>query len=268
MDRFARWLKSRLRHDSLLWQFLRSVRLAMGIEIRGLKVRAMLKSLDRSKRSVFFIQIGSNDSSQGDPLRQFVLTRPWTGIMVEPVKYVFDRLSENYRHRSNLTLENIAISATNGPQDFFHLAQTDEDLPSWYTQLGSFSRQTVMDHADSIPDIESRIISTQVTCMTFDALCQKHSIKQIDLIHIDTEGYDFEIIKLIDLDRYRPTLVIYEHKHLNDRSRANCRSHLESNGYDTIEDGRDTIALHKAEIEAAKSRLAKTWESIKKQRHE
>ena len=263
MEKLARWLKSRLRRDSLLWRLLRTVRLALGIQIRGRKVHAMLKSLDRSKQSVFFIQIGSNDASQGDPLSRFVLNRPWSGIMVEPVKYVFDRLAQSYGQCTNLALENIAIAATNGAQDFFHLAQSDDDLPSWYTQLGSFSRQTVLAHADRIPDIEDRIVCTPVPCMTFDALCQKHSVGQIDLIHIDTEGYDFQIIKLIDFDRYQPTLVIYEHKHLSDDDQADCRSYLESKGYQAIEDGRDTLAMRGAEIASAGSRLARTWKSLK-----
>ena len=183
--------------------------------------------------------------------------------MVEPVKYVFDRLADNYRQCRNLSLENIAIAASNGSQDFFHLAQSDDDLPSWYTQLGSFSRDTVLAHADRIPDIEKRIVCTPVPCMTFDALCQKHSVGPIDLIHIDTEGYDYKIIKLIDLDRYQTTLVIYGHKHLSDADQAGCYDYLASKGYEAIEDGRDTLAMRSAALASVGPRLARTWKRHK-----
>ena len=49
-----------------------------------------------------------------------------------------------------------------------------------------------------------------VPCLTFDSLVSKHGVTAVDLVQMDTEGYDFEIVKLIDLDRLRPRLIMYE----------------------------------------------------------
>ena len=44
------------------------------------------------------------------------------------------------------------------------------------------------------------------------------------VVQIDTEGYDLEVLRLIDLARWQPSLVMYEHMHLDDEGRAAARS--------------------------------------------
>ncbi|MBK7697246.1 MAG: FkbM family methyltransferase [Saprospiraceae bacterium] len=41
----------------------------------------------------------------------------------------------------------------------------------------------------------------------------------IDLLHIDTEGYDWEILKQLRLAKYFPRPIIFEHKHLSPSKR-------------------------------------------------
>jgi hypothetical protein len=33
----------------------------------------------------------------------------------------------------------------------------------------------------------------------------------VDLLQVDTEGYDYEIIKMIDFDWYKPNIIHFEH---------------------------------------------------------
>ena len=47
------------------------------------------------------------------------------------------------------------------------------ELPDWYDGIGSFSRDAVLGHAAHIPDIESRIVSSEVPALTFESLCRK-----------------------------------------------------------------------------------------------
>jgi len=42
-----------------------------------------------------------------------------------------------------------------------------------------------------IPDIESRIERTEVPSLTFESLCHKHAIGELDLLLIDAEGSDY-----------------------------------------------------------------------------
>ena len=171
------------------------------------RIAIVLSAFAVERPEVFFIQIGANDGDHGDPLTRHVQAHDWAGILIEPVPYVFERLLANHGARGKLVLENVAIGSRDGRMPFFHLAQTTEALPHWYDQIGSFLRSNVTKHARYIPNIEERVVETPVQCMTFESLCKKHRVRRIDLLHIDAEGCDFEILKLIDLRHWAPDLL-------------------------------------------------------------
>jgi FkbM family methyltransferase len=210
----------------------------------------------------FFIQIGANDGIHGDPIYEFILKWNWAGIKVEPVSYIFEKLKVNFEGFPTITLENSAVAKENNSQTFYYLKQ-DKNAPEWYSQLGSFSLPTLLKHAEWIPDLQERLVDRIVPCLTFEALCQKHHVLSIDVIHIDTEGYDFEIIKLIDFQKFSPTIVLYEHKHLNGSDRASCEQYLKDLGYRLISTRRDTLAI--SEVKKAQNRfLYQAWKRLEK----
>jgi len=223
------------------------------------KIALVLEGLAFDRDDVRFIQVGSNDANHGDPLRPFVIAHGWRGILIEPVPYVFERLQRNTRGRSNLTLENVAIGAEDGTADFYCVAKTDEPLPEWYDQLGSFRLDNILKHEPYIPGLRARVLTLKVPVLSFESLCRKHAVTRLDLIHIDAEGYDFEVLKLIDFDAHRPTLLLFEHKHLNESDARDCREHLESRGYVLLPDTADTLALRREELQRPGSRLARAW---------
>ena len=214
---------------------------------RRLAGPALLRSFAAAYPEARFIEIGSNDGEQHDHLRPLILTHNWSGIMVEPVPYIFSRLQKNYAGVENLVFENVAIADRDGELPFFHLREAGEDelkeLPHWYLGLGSFSREAVLSHEEDIPDVRGRLVETRVPCLAFDSLCRRHGWTTFDLLLLDTEGFDWEILKTVDLEAYRPRLVIYEHYHLSAEDRAAALGHLERLGYMTMEEGFDTFCM-------------------------
>jgi FkbM family methyltransferase len=214
---------------------------------RRLAGRRLLRAFARSYPDARFVEVGANAGDHHDLLREHVLRRRWTGVMVEPVPYVFERLRRNYGDLGRVELENVAIAGSDGTLPFYHLAEAGpgdaEGLPHWYDGIGSFSRETVLSHADLIADIERRLVCTEVPCLTFDSLLARHGLDGIDLLLIDTEGYDYEILRDVDLARYRPRVVVFEHFHLSDEDRAAAREQLAAAGYETLEEHFDTFAL-------------------------
>jgi hypothetical protein len=83
----------------------------------------------------------------------------------------------------------------------------------------------------------------EVPTLTIDSLCAAHGIRAFDLVQIDTEGYDYEVVRQIDLDKYQPAIVLYEHYHLRPGEREACELHLESHGYRSISNFFDTLAV-------------------------
>lgn len=209
-----------------------------------------------------FVQVGSNDGDQLDHLQKAILSHDWHGVMVEPVPYVFGRLKANYGHlQSRVALRNIAIGPVEGATPFWHLRQddTDEDLPRWYDALGSFRKDIVLWHERFIPDIKDRLTCTEVNTQTFSGLCEREKIQQIDLVQMDTEGFDYEIIKLIDFERYRPRLLIYEHLHLDETTRRECEQRLLAAGYVLLREGMDTWCLDARDRDERQGRLLAHW---------
>ncbi len=223
----------------------------------------LISAFAKSNPRAFFVEIGANDGEQHDHLRPFILSSEWRGIMVEPVPYVFERLRRNYAGVERVALENAAIATDDGTLPFYYLRDASEEerarLPAWYDGIGSFSKEGVLGHVRHIPDVQSRLVCAELPALTFESLCEKHAVGRVDILLIDTEGYDWEIIRHIDLAARRPTLLVYEHFHLSAADRAECASHLTRLGFQTLEEGFDTFCLGVD----ADDRLRKTWSRLR-----
>ena len=228
--------------------------------LRRLAGPRLLRAFADACPDAFFVEIGANDGEQHDHLRPHILRGDWRGVMVEPVPYVFERLQETYASVPGVTLENAAVSDRDGSLTLHHLAESDDvTLPPWYHALGTTSRDALLRHAKDIPDVEDRIVTTVVPCLTFSSLCAGHHLRSVDLVVLDTEGHDYEILRASDLPAWRPRLVVYEHFHLSPADRASCRALMEDWGYEMMEEGFDTWCLRPVEGDA----LTRRWRRLR-----
>jgi len=81
-------------------------------------------------------------------------------------------------------------------------------------------------------------------------------------VQIDTEGYDLEVIKLIDLERFRPTLLMFEHLHLASADFETCLQRLRDHGYEHISDTMDTVCLRVGELASEHRTLLGLWRQL------
>lgn len=84
--------------------------------------------------------------------------------------------------------------------------------PDWYGQLGSFRRENIEKHLDGIliPYIEE----IDVCLDTLENIVRNSGFLKIDVIHVDAEGYDLEVLSSLDLNYWKPSVIIFEHKHI------------------------------------------------------
>lgn len=203
-----------------------------------------------------FVQVGAHDGTQLDPLREAILGSQWRGVMVEPVPYVFERLAARYHANPRVMLENVAVADVDGvkPFHFIPQAEQDDDVWRWYDALGSFRRDVVLTHDEFVGDIADRLVTVDIPCVTFDTLCERNRLRHVDVVQMDTEGYDRDVLELIDLERLGVELVVFEHLHLSDDDRAACRALLESQGFEQTSDGMDTIAVRSGVLDGSSLR--------------
>jgi FkbM family methyltransferase len=177
----------------------------------------IVKAYAEHKKNVSFIQIGSNNGIDNDPIHKHIIHFKWTGVLVEPVPHLFEDLKKNYDPiKERFSFENSAIAAESGKLKFYRLKKSDvKGMPIWYEQIGSFNKAVVEKHKNRIPNFDELLIEDSVNTITFKELLQKHNIQKADLIHIDTEGHDYEILKLIPFAELKVELVMFEHVHLS-----------------------------------------------------
>ena len=209
---------------------------------------AILRLLDSERNPVRFIEIGANDGTSFDPLARWIAEGDWRGVMVEPVPHLFAELARTHGGRPELQLVNAAIAGEDGRRTIYHLrpGAGEPGLPPWADAVASFDRDHVLRQLEAVPDAESLLTSTVVDCLSFETLCDRYGVEEIDLLLIDAEGADLEIVETIDLDRRRPRVLVYEHHHLGERERAGCERRLSAAGYTLAAEALDTWALDTA----------------------
>jgi FkbM family methyltransferase len=193
---------------------------------------------------LFFIQIGSNDGVSDDPLYPRIVKIGWHGILVEPIAYLFSKLVKAHEGNNNLAFEKIAIAAREGNLPIYRIeSQTKEGYTPWFERTGSLSKEHLVKHKEHIEKHggSGKIIEEIVICKPFSYLLDKYHIEKIDLLHIDAEGYDYEIIKTIPFSRIRPRMIWYENKHFSPQDKQDCKRLLRSYGYRIIK-AKDTFA--------------------------
>lgn len=199
-----------------------------------------------------FVQIGANDGILFDNLYYFVTEHRCNGLVVEPLSDYFERLALNYRAYPGIKPVRAAVhpslrQCTLYRVDPSHLAT----LPNWTAGIASldpahYKRTGIADHY---------IIEETVDSMPLMELFERHEIHKLDLLQIDTEGFDAEVIAMIDFARIKPAIIKYEHVNLDGAVRADTQLLLQRHGYACMQDGNDTIATLNGWRQVSRARL-------------
>ena len=194
-----------------------------------------------------FIQIGANDGFTGDPLHELI-TRPdtrWRGVLIEPVAHLFAELSKRYANKPALRLERAAIGERDGEITIHRLDTTAHD-PLWLEQVPSIEPEILRRTAQQLGASDKATVTETVACLSVATLLARHGIEHLDLLVIDTEGWDWRILRQFDLGALRPELILYEHQHLGEEERGQAQEFLRRHDYDWVEtEEGDTLAWKK-----------------------
>jgi FkbM family methyltransferase len=197
-------------------------------------------------KEIFIVQIGSNDGKTGDPLNELLqVNKCWKALFVEPVPYLFKRLKSNYQDSSRFQFENVAIN--NGEKLSFYWVdpkanESLDNLPFWYDQVGSFDKNHITKQLGET--IQPFIRSEELEGLKLTDLIQRNDLNKIDVLHIDTEGYDWKILSQLDLSAFQPTFILYEMNHLSSEEMEESNQFLKGH-YELFHIGIDILAVNK-----------------------
>ena len=184
----------------------------------------------------FFMDIGAHDGISINNTLYFEQTHGWTGINVEVIGSVFDKLVIN--RPSNINI-NCAVSNSDGVADFI--------LNQGYTEMISGLKE----HFDPRHSARLQRELTQrggnsevikVNTKRIETICDEHAVKHIHYLSIDVEGAEFEVIKSINFDKVYIDVIGFENNYAD--SSIPIVLYLESKGYKKIHQCTDIFMIH------------------------
>lgn len=194
------------------------------------------------RESFNFIQVGANDGISFDYLFDFVTKRNSIGVVIEPVNDYFQELNQNYKEYPNIIKINKAVHSSQKKVEINRISPKAIDkYPDWVKGIASLDAE----HHKKV-DIDSNdIIKEEVIADTLmNIINQNLSNKKLDYFQIDTEGFDYEVIKMIDFENIKPDVLKYESIHLKYEDRVDLEILLKNKGYYIFKEFGDAIAVN------------------------
>jgi FkbM family methyltransferase len=207
---------------------------------------------EKNFNSNLVVQIGAYDGLSGDPIYQFLARYPVKAILLEPQKKIFENLKKNYQDIPTVRCVNAALDSEDGYRTIFKIsdeikcskiAKFFEDID--IAQLTSFSKETILKESHRSEELINYIISEKIATISVSSMKKIYEFNRIDVLVIDTEGYDFEIIKMFFKEGFYPKIIFFESKHLLFNDYLLCIKQLMfKNNYRISQDeGGNTLAV-------------------------
>jgi hypothetical protein len=167
-----------------------------------------------------YLEIGTNDF---DTLNDKFANRfNWRGVSIEAVPGYFNNLKKLDK---NIYINAICtVGDTESKAFFYYVPQNvieQYNLPAWLKGCGSLDMQK----QPSLQAYSQYVVTQEFSTVSIETVLKVYFPDgRIDLLKIDTEGYDFKLLNAI-LDRITPTNVIFETVFMSqaDISHLDCR---------------------------------------------
>jgi FkbM family methyltransferase len=143
----------------------------------------------------FYVDIGAYHPIMNS-VTYTLYKRKWRGIVFDPYKQS-KTLFEKYRPE-DIFINNVVGETDNIEVDFYFSKKRD------------FSMQST-----KYPKKEKNYEIQKLKQVNITNELERNSVTNFDIINIDVEGAEYEILKTIDFNKYRPSVVIVEIKSEN-----------------------------------------------------
>ena len=172
----------------------------------------------KNDKSIFFLEIGAYNGKDFDGLYRYTHNNNWTGIFVEPIPEYFQQLKLNFQNIENKFFENSAITEEDGNYDIMRIVGDNK----WTKGSSSLLPNKI--------NKKYKYYKELIKGISFNSLVKKYNIKKIDVLQIDTEGYDLIILKQI-IPTFKPKFISIEQYNLSYPDKMEVKKILKKEGY-------------------------------------
>ena len=142
----------------------------------------------------FYIDVGANDPV-ADSVTKAFYDAGWHGINIEPLPAFHQALQAQRPRDINL---GVAAGAGEGSVTLF-------DVPAMNGWASPDPQVAEAHHADGYA-----LAELTVPMRTLSAICAEHAPAVIHFLKVDVEGFEGEVLRGMDLERWRPWLLVIE----------------------------------------------------------
>jgi len=179
----------------------------------------ILRSLAGKPKHGTVVEVGANDGIFCSNSYPFI-KRGWKGVLVEPSPLVYSTLQNFYQRNDAVTLFNLACGSSEGSLPLY----MGKDGQSSYATLSSeqswWYNATRSDHKVDVRVARLERILDEASCPA-----------NFDVLSVDTEGFDYEVLCGLNLDRYRPKVIMTEDEKPPYTNMCEKKDLLASQGY-------------------------------------
>lgn len=170
----------------------------------------------KEKTNGFVVEIGAADGSRFSNSRR-LFELGWNGLLVEPNENSVNKIKSLHRGREGITIEMVGCGDVTETKIF------NIDHNDIHQQISTFSKKQV-EKCKKIYNCE--FSEKECLIMKTQELFDKHNIKNIDFLSIDTESYDCKVIDGIEFSKTKIDLICVEQE--------DAKELLISKGYNLI----------------------------------
>jgi FkbM family methyltransferase len=141
----------------------------------------------------FYVDVGAQHPINGSVTKAFQV-RGWRGINIEPVERWFRLICDDRPHDINLSSP---VSDLRGYMELFDVEDTGlstvrEDYAQRYTKDGW------------------NVVKKKLKAHTLNAIFRAYAPKDVHFLKVDVEGAEAAVLRSLDLNRYRPWIILVE----------------------------------------------------------
>jgi FkbM family methyltransferase len=209
-------------------------------------IELVIRFYSLMNKRISVLQVGACDGVTSDSIFPYIQAGAIDAYLIEPSSLNFKKLSEFHVGNSNVTLINAAVADKDEKRIFYTIKDEGRWKDNgWARQLASFYKEHLIRHKI----LESEIATEEVNCLTLKSVISRYSIKKLDVLLIDTEGYDGEIVKMAMAQGVHPTFVAFENAQLvqmySQEKLEDLYATLTSHNYVWTHDRINTLAVKK-----------------------
>jgi FkbM family methyltransferase len=192
------------------------------------------------------LQVGANDGAGEDPIASMIEASAARAWLIEPLPGPFARLETRYRDHDRVILINAALGPEDGEATIWRVAPDTDELAG-LSVLATFDRSVLEKFRPMFAPQGGRIVGETVRTISVPTLLKEQQLDEIDLLQVDTEGWDAKVVGwFLDAGRL-PGVINFEHVHLRGAEDRALIQRLRGEGYDLARYGRDTTCVRRSE---------------------